>query len=201
MLNRSHAALRVSLLASGIFVFAACSKDKGSDAPGATTPPATPAAAAAQAEEDLSDVTKYRLTMENIDKYLAAQRNIATKAASLTPAQREVLRARNEDSGDPNASLDDMVKRIEQEPMMVSAIRDAGLSAREFTMITISMMQTGMAAAVAKMRPSDNQDSLIRSMKANPDNIKFYNENEAEIMRKSKELESEMKKLGISGDA
>jgi hypothetical protein len=68
-------------------------------------------------------------------------------------------------------------------------------------MITISMMQTGMAAAVAKMRPTDNQDSLIRAMKANPDNIKFYNENEAEITRKSKQVEAEMKKLGISNDS
>ena len=64
-------------------------------------------------------------------------------------------------------------------------------------MITISMMQTAMAAGVAKMRPNDNQDSLIREMKANPDNIKFYNENEAEITRKSTQLAAEMKKLGF----
>ena len=55
-----------------------------------------------------------------------------------------------------------------------------------------------MAAAVAKMSPNANQDSLIRSMQANPDNIKFYNENEAEITRKSKALEAEMKQLGIT---
>ena len=51
------------------------------------------------------------------------------------------------------------------------------------------------------MRPTDNQDSLIRAMKANPDNIKFWNENEAEITRKSKELESAMKKAGVSDDS
>jgi hypothetical protein len=152
-------------------------------------------------EADLADVTNYRLSMDKIDKYIAAQKNIGAKAASLTPAQREALQARNDDTSDPNASLNDMVKRIEAEPMMVSAIRDAGLSPREFTMITISMMQTGMAAAVLKMRPTDNQDSLIREMKANPDNIKFYNANEAEITRKAKEVEAEMKKLGISNDS
>jgi hypothetical protein len=63
------------------------------------------------------------------------------------------------------------------------------------------MMQTGMAAAVLKMRPTDNQDSLIREMKANPENIKFYNANEAEITRKAKEVEAEMKKMGISNDS
>jgi hypothetical protein len=197
----SPAARRLSLALAALFAIAACSKDKDSAATPSTTNTATPQAAAAQAEEDLEDVSKYRLNMEKIDKYLAAQRNLATKAASLTPAQRAAMEAKNENASDPNASLDDMVKRIESEPMMVGAIRDAGLSPREFTMITISLMQTGMAAAVAKMRPTDNQDSLIRAMKANPDNIKFYNENEAEITRKSKQIEAEMKKLGISNDS
>jgi hypothetical protein len=200
MLQSPRSASWIPLVIAGIFVFSACSKDKGADAPPAAATPGT-SAAAAQAEEDLADVTKYRLSMDKIDKYMAAQKNIAAKAASLTPAQRAAMEAKNENAGDPNASLDDMVRRIESEPMMVSAIRDAGLSPREFTMITISMMQTGMAAAVAKMRPTDNQDSLIRAMKANPDNIRFYNENEAEILRKSKALEAEMKKAGLTNDS
>ena len=57
---------------------------------------------------------------------------------------------------------------------MTSAIRGAGLSPREFTVITMAMMQTAMAARVAQMRRNDNQDSLIREMKANPDNVKFW---------------------------
>ena len=194
-MNRSF-----SLLVAGVVSVSACSKDK-TDATPAAAAASGSQAPSAQVEADLADVTNYRLSMDKIDKYIAAQKNIGAKAASLTPAQREALQARNDDSSDPNASLNDMVKRIEAEPMMVSAIRDAGLSPREFTMITISMMQTGMAAAVLKMRPTDNQDSLIREMKANPDNIKFYNANEAEITRKAKEVEAEMKKLGISNDS
>jgi len=188
------------LLVAAVASVSACSKDK-TDATPAAAAASGSQAPSAQVEADLADVTNYRLSMDKIDKYIAAQKNIGAKAASLTPAQREALQARNDDTSDPNASLNDMVKRIEAEPMMVSAIRDAGLSPREFTMITISMMQTGMAAAVLKMRPTDNQDSLIREMKANPDNIKFYNANEAEITRKAKEVEAEMKKLGISNDS
>ena len=187
-------------MVAAVVSVSACSKDK-TDATPAAAAASGPQAPSAQVEADLADVTNYRLSMDKIDKYIAAQKNIGAKAASLTPAQREALQARNDDSSDPNASLNDMVKRIEAEPMMVSAIRDAGLSPREFTMITISMMQTGMAAAVLKMRPTDNQDSLIREMKANPDNVKFYNANEAEITRKAKEVEAEMKKLGISNDS
>ena len=200
MTSSASAARRIPFIVAGVLALSACGKDT-SEGPGTTADASTPASAAAQAEEDLADVSQYRLSMDKIDKYMAAQRNIATKAASLTPAQRAAMEANSENSSDPNASLDDMVRRIESEPMMVAAIRDAGLSAREFTMITISMMQTGMAAAVAKMRPTDNQDSLIRAMKANPDNIKFWNENEAEITRKSRDIESQMKKLGVSDDS
>ena len=188
------------ILAASFLLLAACSKSDSSSSSAATGNPSTSAATSAQVEDDLADITKYRLTMEKIDKYMAAQKNLAAKAASMTPAQRAAMEARNENSSDPNASLDDMAKRIESEPVMNAAIKDAGLSAREFAMITISMMQTGMAAAVLKMRPQDNQDSLIREMKANPENIKFYNEHEAEITAKSKALEQEMKKAGISND-
>ena len=97
----------------------------------------------------------------------------------------------------PAPSLDDMARKIESEPMMKSAVQEAGLSPREFVMITMSMLQSGMAAGVLKMRPNDNQDSLIRAMQANPENVKFMQENEAEITRKQMALSEEMKKLGI----
>ena len=195
----SAATQRLRVLALGFLVLGACSKKDDASTTTAASGANTPAAAK-QAEEDLADVSKYRLTMDKFDKYLAASKNIGLKAKSLTPAQRAAMEQRNENSGDPNASLDQMVANIEREPLMVDAIKEAGLSPREYTMITISFMQTGMAAAVAKMRPNDNQDSLIRAMKANPDNIKFYNENEAEITRKSKALEAEMKQLGINNE-
>jgi hypothetical protein len=195
MSDLTIAARRLALFAF-CTLLVACGK---SDAPGAGSADAgsTPAAAS-EAEQDLADISQYRLTMDKFDKYIAAQKNLAVKSASMTPAQRAALEARN-DVADPNQNLDETVKRIESEPMVVAAIRDAGLSPREFMMITMSFLQTGMAAAVAKMQPNANQDSLIRAMKANPDNVKFYNENEAEITRKAKALEDEMKRLGIEG--
>jgi len=183
-------------------LLAACSKDKDAastaDAGGNST--ASTAAAANQAEEDLADVTKYKLSMDKIDKFYAAQRNIALKAKGMSPAEREAMKSRAGARGDNNASVDDMVRNIESEPIMVSAIRDAGLSAREFVMLTVSMMQSAMAAGVLKMRPNDNQDSLVREMKANPDNVKFINEHEAELGQKQKAMAEEMKKLGIEED-
>lgn len=194
----SPAVRRLRLFAFGLLVLGACSKkDDAATATGAgeTNAPAANRAA----EEDLADISKYRLSMEKFEKYLEASKNIGLKAKSLTPAQRAAMEQRNENSSNANASLDEMVRNVEKEPIMVDAIKAAGLSPREYMMITMSFMQTGMAAAVAKMRPNDNQDSLIRSMQANPDNVKFYNEHEAEITAKTKALEAEMKKLGIEG--
>jgi hypothetical protein len=191
-------------LSSLLLLTAACEK-KGaasSDSAGApaTTAAASSASGSSSGDADLADVTNYRLSMDKIDKYIAAQRNMAAKMKSMSPAEREAVKARNENRNDQNASLDDIARSIEREPVMNDAVRSAGLSAREFALITISMMQSAMASSVLQMRPKDNQDSLVREMKVNPDNIKFYREHEAEITRKTKELEAEMKAAGMTDE-
>jgi cell fate (sporulation/competence/biofilm development) regulator YmcA (YheA/YmcA/DUF963 family) len=196
---------RAALLpALSLLALAACGKKDAAPADSAGAPAAAAAASSAsgssKADADLADVTNYRLSMDKIDKYIAAQRNIAAKMKSMTPAEREAVKARNENTGDANASLDDMARNIEREPVMNDAIRSAGLSAREFALITISMMQSAMASSVLKMRPKDNQDSLVREMKANADNIKFYREHEAEITSKTKALQAEMKAAGAANE-
>ncbi len=188
-----------AIIAAGFLSLAACSK--ADDAAPASGTPAASAAAANQAEEDLADVTQYRLTMDKYDKYLAAQKNIMMKAKSLTPEQRKAMEERNDARDSNNANLDEMTRNIEAEPMMVSAIRDAGLSAREYAVLTVSIMQSAMAAGVAKMQPNANQDSLIREMKANPDNVRFFQQNEAELTRKQTELAAELKRLGIDEES
>jgi hypothetical protein len=182
----------ISSLAIVLVSLAACSKSDKAAAPSATGTTAAPAVTQ-QAQEDLSNVTNYRLTMDKYDKYLAAQRNMALKVKGLSPEQRQAME--NSGSSDANASLDDMVKTLESQPLIASAVRDAGLSPREFALFTISMMQSSMAAGVLKMRPKDNQDSLIRQMQANPENVKFVQQHEAEITQKQKAIEADMKKL------
>lgn len=183
----------------GFLLLAACSSEKEAAAT-SEAPAAAPSASTQSGDEQLADIADYKLTMDKYDKYIAAQRNIALKGKNLSAAEKEAFQKRANARGDANSSLDDMVRNIESEPLMNSAVREAGLSAREFTMITMAMMQTAMAASVAKMRPNDNQDSLIREMKANPDNVKFWQANEAEITRKQKALEAEMKQLGAMDD-
>jgi hypothetical protein len=198
MLHNARAAMRLSLVAAGLLAFSACSKDKASET--AATPGAAPVATTsdAQVNEDLSDLTKYKLSMDKIDKYIQAQRNLAAKAKAMSPAEREAFR-NQDDLSDANASIDQMVAKLDKNPVMADAIRSAGMSTREWVMVTFSMMQTGMAAAVLKMRPNDNQDSLMREMKVNPENVKFFNEHEAEITAKTKVIDAEMKAIEGNG--
>ena len=181
--------IRTRLLFLALLFAAACGpKDEAPPADaGATSGTAT----AGSSEDDLADVSEYRLTMDKMDKYFAAQRNIALKVKDLSPAEREAI-----DIGDANDSLDDMARKMEANPAMRSALREAGMSPREFATHTVSMMQTAMAAGVLQMRPNDNQDSLAREMKASMENIKFFRENEAELTRKQQALEAELRKMG-----
>lgn len=192
--------LRLALAAATTVTLAACSGgDAGNAGASASATPAVQSGAASSsgsADGDLGDITSYRLTMDKLDKYFAAQRNMALKAKAMSPAEREALK--NSSSSDADASLDDMVRNIESTKPMNDAIREAGLSAREFSLLTMSMLQSGMAAAVLKMRPNDNQDSLAREMKANLENIKFFQEHEAELTQKQKALQAEMKAMGLN---
>lgn len=163
--------------------------------PVAATP--APPASAAKLRDDLATISRYRLTMDKVNRYIAAQRGIGRKIAAMTPAQRETMRAEaaRDDSNDD--SLDDTVRKLEANAVVSGAIRDAGLSAREYATVMISLMQSSMAMSVLQARPNDDQDSLVRAMNVNPANIAFMKANQAEIARKSQELAEEMQRLGI----
>lgn len=184
---------------------AACSGERAATGDSAASS-ANQAGAERSGDAELADITAYRLTMDKIDRWMTAQRNVAMATAAMSPAERAAFEAESDDD-DSNESMDDMVNRIEDNATMSKAVRDAGLSAREFTMITMSFVQSGMAAAVLKMRPNDNQDSLVREMKANMDNVRFIQENEAVLTQKRQAMEAELKAAGAlpeesgSGDA
>ncbi|GLC24807.1 hypothetical protein [Roseisolibacter agri] len=177
----------------------ACSnKDAAPAAEGGTTPAASAPAAAAQADGDLADVQSYKLTMDKIDRLYAAQRAMAVRAKAMSPAERAALdSADGGDDDNDDQSLDGIAAKIERVPAMAAAVREAGLSPREFATISMAMLQSAMAGSVLQMRPKDNADSLVREMKANMDNVRFMREHEAEIKQKQEAMAAEMKKLGV----
>jgi hypothetical protein len=194
---------RAALLLAVLAALTACGGDDAATPGDSATAAAAPAAAAGtagpSAEAQLADVAEYELSMDKYDRFLTAQRNVMRTIGAMSPAEREALQARN--AGNNNASIDDMVRNLEREPVMTAGVRDAGLSAREYIMITMALMQSSMAAGIQKMRPTDDPDSLARAMKANPANVKFLRDNEAELARKQSELQAEMKKLDPSSGA
>lgn len=187
---------RVALLAP-LLLAAACASDADTAADSAAP---VAAAAPASSGDDLADVSAYELNMERMDRYYAAQRALALRIKDMSPAEREAFDV----ASDMDDSLDDMVRRFEGSPTMVAALDEAGMSAREFALTTMAIVQSGMAAAVLQMRPEANQDSLMREMKANPANVRFMRENEAALQQKQAELQAELQRLGVDttgGDA
>ena len=147
---------RVALIAP-LLLAAACASDADT---AADTGAAAAPSAAASTGDDLADVSAYELTMDRIDRYFAAQRALAVRIKDMSPAEREAFDV----ASDADASLDDMARRYESSPTMVAALDEAGMSAREFALSTMAIVQSGMAAAVLQMRPEANQDSLMREM-------------------------------------
>ncbi|HET8763089.1 MAG TPA: hypothetical protein VFM12_06710 [Gemmatimonadales bacterium] len=168
-----------TLLAAACLASAACGPK---DAP----PADKPTAAQQDGTTDLADVTSYKLSMDKVNKFFEAQRNMVVKMKAMTPAQQEAL------SLDGSGSMEEMAQKIEASPEWASAIRDAGLEPREYVTLTMSMLQSAMAASVLKMRPNDDQDSLVTAMHANMDNVKFVQEHEAEINAKREAMEKEV---------
>ncbi len=173
----------LALLAVASVGAAACSPKDSAPADQATT-------AAQGSGDDLADVASYKLSMDKVDKFFAAQRNMALKAKDMSPAQQEEV------SMDGSGSMADMAKQIESSPEWSAAIREAGLEPREYVTLTMSMLQSAMAASVLKMRPNDDQDSLVREMKASMDNVRFIQEHEAEITAKREAMEKELNAMG-----
>lgn len=135
---------------------------------------------------DLAAVTNYRLSMEKVNKFFEAQRNMAILLKSLTPAQQEAL------SLEGSGSMEEMAQKLSSSPEWASAIRAAGLEPGEYAILTMSMLQSSMAAAMLKMQPNSDQDSLVTAMHANMDNVKFVREHEAEINAKREAMEREV---------
>lgn len=184
---------RVTLLAALLFAVA-CSSENASPSTDSAAA-ATPAASAASGGgDDLADITNYRLTMDKVDQYYAAQRNMMVAMKDMTPAEREALELASDND---NPSLDQLARSFEAHPALVAGLREAGLSGREFATITMAMVQSGMAAMALQMRPNDDADSLAREMKANIENIKFMRDNQAALERKQAEFRAEMQRLGL----
>jgi hypothetical protein len=181
-------------LIAAAFAFLAGGCGTGADAPEADAPEAADELASSpDGSDDLADVTNYRLTMDGVNRYFDATMNVARVVQNMTPAERAAFEGPQEEEEMP--TLDEMAARMEQNPAVASAVRDAGLSTREYAVIAMSMLQAGMAQAFAAMQPGADQDSLARAMGVSAENMAFMRDNAEELGRRQEEMASVMQEL------
>lgn len=125
---------------------------------------------------------------------------LETKGSLTDPQQKqlEALRAKREaldqaendkdgDEADPR-TLADMARRIEKAPALASAIKNAGLTSREYSLIALSFFQ---AMFMHMMQKGGTLKELPKEV--SPENVQFVQQNEAELMRIFEELQAQDK--------
>ena len=127
-----------------LITLAACSKtDKAPD----DTDAAAATTGNPSLDSDLEQVQDFKLSMPRMQKWAQAERNMVavSKAHPELEGTYEV---------DQNASLDRQVAALEKHPEVKKAVTDAGLSPREFTMISYAYMRAAAAQSVRQMPAS-----------------------------------------------
>lgn len=180
----------VALCAAAFTVLAACADDTDTAVDTGTAAGAMETSAAETA--GVATLANYELTMDQVDKYFAAFRNMGAAMQRMSPEEREALEF---DASDTD--FNGYVARLEAHPVIERAIRDAGLSAREFSLVLWSMLQSSMANAVLQAQPDVNEDSLANEMQLNMNNVRFMREHEDEIRQKQDALDQEMQEMGV----
>jgi len=132
----------------------------------------TSAACLAQgfADRDAREIGSFVLTDAGLAKYTQAVKNLGAHAKRMRDAC-------GDDDSESARSLDQMAARLDAIPEVKTAIRSAGLTTREYLVLTLSLFQNGMAAWAltqpgGKLPPGTSMA-----------NVNFYRAHEAAIKR------------------
>jgi hypothetical protein len=129
---------------------------------------------AAGGDADLRELSRYQLTMADIRKFEAANASLAEHPK----AEHDDDDAEDQDKGD-NESLDEMAARIESNPIARKAVEAAGLSARQYVVITMALFQASLAQYAVDQGADPGK--IARETGVNPANIRFVKEHKAEL--------------------
>ena len=127
-------------------------------------------------ERDTKEVADYVLTDATLAKYTKAVHN-------LHPLKEQLQQ--DCDREDAQDSLNDMAARMDAVPAVHSALKAAGMTAREYILFSFSLFQNGMTVWTI------DQSGGALPPGTNPANITFYRAHKAEL-EKLGELTSEM---------
>lgn len=139
----------------------------------------SPASDAASKDADLRELQRYELTMSDLRKYASASESLA-RFEKAKQRDDEDSDDDSDDEGDNGMeSLDDMVAKINRAPEARKAIEAAGLTVRQYAVITMALFQ----AAFAQFAIDQGADpaKVARDASVNPANLRFVKEHKAEI--------------------
>jgi len=123
----------------------------------------------AQVQAEKADVKNFVLTTDKLDKYEAAIK-ATLKVEKENPALKKQMD--DENSQNPTNSIAGSVATIEKHPPIANAIKNAGMSPRDFVVMTYALINSAAAVQMQKAGPiKDNPDSVL------PENTAFVEKN------------------------
>jgi len=125
---------------------------------------------ATSGDADLRELSRYQLTMADVRKFAAANANLA---------KHPKVEQGDDDAEDENESLDEMAARIESNPVARKAVEAAGLSARQYVVITMALFQASLAQYAVDQGADPGK--VAGETGVNPANIRFVKEHKAEL--------------------
>ena len=123
----------------------------------------------ASAEAEKKDVKNFVLTADKLDKYEAAVKAIY-KVQKDNPAIKKQMD--DEDSRNPSITVAGSVAMIEQYTPIANAIKGAGLTPRDFVVMTYTLINAAAAVQMKKVGTiKEYPDTVL------PENISLVNKN------------------------
>jgi len=123
----------------------------------------------ASAEAEKKDVKNFVLTADKLDKYEAAVKAI-NKVQKDNPTIKRQMD--DEDSQNPSNTVAGSVTLIEKYPPIANAIKGAGLTPRDFVVMTYTLINSAAAVQMKKLGTiKEYPDTVL------PENISFVDKN------------------------
>lgn len=138
---------------------------------------AAPSAAVAQqvGSADAAVIKTYVLTMPKFELWIRT---------TLEMAKARVDTAAMMDNDSTDKSLDAMARRIESVPVARNVLRSAGISAREYTVLSLAVLQASMTDAMMQQYPDMKEPDI------NHANVVFMREHRARVQELMAKLEA-----------
>ena len=123
------------VVGAGIAVLTVCVLGMGQQARPRGNPPD---------DADSKEYKNFRLTMENVNKFVAASKSLVKLSHDNPDLEKQM-----ESQADAK-TIQDAVKTTEQYPAVTAAIKNAGLTTRDFVVMTGTLMGAEMAVGMKK---------------------------------------------------